>query len=84
MVRKFIGSLKFWWQVRRVNKSLLAQASQPQPLYAAPTADEVAAALKEFRMEREDIETHTLSSYPKNGGRDINRVLRPDLMTPNT
>ena len=40
-LRHWFGMFKFWLRVRRMNKALLAQSQEVQPMYDPPTREEV-------------------------------------------
>jgi len=68
-------TVKFWWKVRKLNKTFLAQARHDSmlPPHVPPTLDEVAYALKEFRITAVDLNTCAITKVNKVTYRNVIR-----------
>ena len=40
-LKRWLGMFRFWLRVRQMNKALLAQSKEAQPMYDPPTREEI-------------------------------------------
>ena len=55
---------KFWLQVRRMNKALLAQSQEAQPMYAPPTREQVKEEITKAKAQGVRF-NHMMTSIPR-------------------